>query len=516
MRIRAYLRFISLSLLLMSLSCGFATNAGKDLGSQTGSLWAPYVEWQLENESIEGNPFDITADVTFTHEASGEVIRTPMFYVGDNTHWAFRFSGTRSGRWTFTTTSSDADLDGFSGEVIIDATTDAPFGFLVAENQKFAVQTGESGELQGTLYNVYMNGTWETDQVGDFSLEPERLTQQIDVLLDETQANGFNVVFMEVFNNWFKFGTVAHNEHERDTPDPDTFMVLETLITRAHARGLHVHLWMWGDEQRKQTPRGVGEGINGKEDKRLQRYIAARLGPIPGWTMAYGFDLEEWAKPEDVLEWHDSLQSLSGWPHLLTARELNTYKGYTFKLPEPLDIVSTDDRPFDTPEVSFYELALQRFEENAGRPLMFERRFLYTRDDVWTMDATRQALWQFAMAGGAASIWGAIWEDGTPYPNPEQLRIHHDFWQQYFSLDLRVSPELSDGMTLRDAQRIIIYKENTDSITLNLTDTNAVSVFALDTRADSYEELELRDFDASASRWQAPYVSDWVLVVSEN
>jgi len=44
-------------------------------------------------------------------------------------------------------------------------------------------------------------------------------------------------------------------------------------------------LWAWGDEQRRMTPKRWG--INGKVDRRLQRYICARLGPLPGWSIAF-------------------------------------------------------------------------------------------------------------------------------------------------------------------------------------------------------------------------------------
>ena len=54
-----------------------------------------------------------------------------------------------------------------------------------------------------------------------------------------------------------------------------------------------MHLWTWGDEQRHMTP--ARWGINGNVDRATpERYIAARLGPLPGWTMGYGFDLDEW------------------------------------------------------------------------------------------------------------------------------------------------------------------------------------------------------------------------------
>ena len=58
----------------------------------------------------------------------------------------------------------------------------------------------------------------------------------------------------------------------------DEGLGLELLITKVHAAGGLVHIWAWGDEARRWTP--VRWGKNGKVDKRLQRYIAARLGPL--------------------------------------------------------------------------------------------------------------------------------------------------------------------------------------------------------------------------------------------
>jgi len=71
-----------------------------------------------------------------------------------------------------------------------------------------------------------------------------------------------------------------------------------------------------GDESRRQTPIRLG-GRNGPADRRLQRYIAARLGPMPGWTMGYGYDLDEWAAEKDLREWHAHMHRHFGWPHML-------------------------------------------------------------------------------------------------------------------------------------------------------------------------------------------------------
>ena len=83
-----------------------------------------------------------------------------------------------------------------------------------------------------------------------------------------------------------------------------TFRVLEILCDMAQQRGMFVHIWQWGDEQRLWSALGIpadgdvpgdSGGVNGVADRRLQRYIAARLGPLPNWALGYGFDLYEWA-----------------------------------------------------------------------------------------------------------------------------------------------------------------------------------------------------------------------------
>jgi hypothetical protein len=85
--------------------------------------------------------------------------------------------------------------------------------------------------------------------------------------------------------------------------------------------------WAWGDESRKWTPIGVGEGINGKEGRRLQRYIAARLGPLPGWSMGYGFDLHEYISKNELRSWQNYLHNRLGWQHLLSARATDLQSG---------------------------------------------------------------------------------------------------------------------------------------------------------------------------------------------
>jgi len=67
----------------------------------------------------------------------------------------------------------------------------------------------------------------------------------------------------------------------------------------------------------QKTPRSLKGGLGGRIDLRLQRYIAARLGPIPGWSMGFGFDLDEWVTADQLKEWHDNMHRHFGWSHFL-------------------------------------------------------------------------------------------------------------------------------------------------------------------------------------------------------
>ena len=102
---------------------------------QTGRQWAPFLEWSLPNPDYAGNPFDLSASVTFVHNTSGESRTTEMFYTGGTT-WRFRFSATQPGLWSFTTSSEDSDLDNKNGTLSIDPNPDVN-GFVTQIGNKW-------------------------------------------------------------------------------------------------------------------------------------------------------------------------------------------------------------------------------------------------------------------------------------------------------------------------------------------------------------------------------------------
>lgn len=274
-----------------------------------------------------------------------------------------------------------------------------------------------------------------------------------------------------------------------------------------------MHIWAWGDEDRRMTP--IRWGINGTVDQRLQRYIAARLGPLPGWTMGYGFDLWEWTESEDLEQWHSYMHQHFGWPHLLGGR---AHKHQLTQIYEHLDFSSYEKhRPN-------YDVYVETIEKRPHKPAFSEDRFR-VRESLWPekdydLDRVRRGLWHSTMAGGVANIWGYLLpnddEGGSrPFPNRQQILTYARFFQDRFVRDLTRANHLSEGWVLKRPthSHYLIYQEETDAIRLNLSEmAGPQHAIAIDVKKP-YEEIDLGLLNVEDFTWQAPYASDWAIAV---
>ncbi|MCB0168551.1 MAG: DUF5060 domain-containing protein, partial [Anaerolineae bacterium] len=390
---------------------------------QTGMQWGPYLEWSLTNPSYSGNPFDVVAAATFRH-SSGETRTTPMFYAG-NSIWKFRFTATRIGVWSLTTQSSDPDLNGETGTVTINPNPDPhATGFVTHFGDKWGFSgTGEAFVPQFVMYYAPHN----------FHNKPSLIDSDIDTFIDQHGFTGFHV---PVFCRWFEIDTSDCDQLSSADPNPDpaTFDALELLITKVHAKGGVVHLWLWGDDSQKQNPNFLPGGINGQVDKRLQRYIAARLGPLPGWTLGYGYDLWEWVNGSQLTQWHTYMDDQMGWDHYLGAR---ASKNELNQLSEAMDYSSYEQHRPD------YDKYVETINQRPGKPSFSEDRFRIRNDPRYadkdyTEEETRRGLWHSTMAGGIANIWGNLLattqvnngdNKSLPYDNPERLKAYALFFE---------------------------------------------------------------------------------------
>ncbi len=465
--------------------------------------WLP-TEWVVAGVEHEGNPFDAVARVTFDHEASGERRITEMFAVGDG-EWRFRFTGTRPGRWTYGSDSDVPGLDGLTGDVRVAADPDG-VGFVTHAGAKWARQVGTEGALQAFVPQYVMYDT--PDLYHD---DAAKIDRDVETFL---VGHGFTGFHTYVFARGFDIGRERTGDMPDDAnPDPQTLDALELLITKTHAAGGVTHLWMWGDESRRQTP--IRWGINGTVDRRLQRYIAARLGPLPGWTMGYGYDLWEWVDGEELTAWHTYMQRHMGWSHMLGARATSNTLG---QIAEGLSYSGYEQHRPD------YETYVRTIAARPNAPSFSEDRFRIRPnsrypDKDYDEVRTRRGLWHSAMAGGVANIWGNLDEGGRslPYPHAEWFRCYAAFFADRFTVDMEPAAEtVHRGVALRsaDGARYVFYVEDADALTIDLLTMPRPGASVVVDARDAYAETDPNTLAPGKHTLSFPHVSDWAVAVT--
>jgi len=466
--------------------------------TRKAKLWEP-VTWTFRNPSYSGNPFDLVAKATFTHASGGQKIQTEFFYDDGDT-WKLRFTGTRVGLWSFITESADPELNGLKGKLGVGPNSGVP-GFIT----KYGSKWGRLGIDQAFVPQYVMYCDPPT-----FYRDPDRIDTDIRTFFVEHGFNGFHIA---VVCRWFDLDKQRSHEITSSSPNPDprTFEAIELLLQKVHAAGGVVHIWAWGDEQRRMTPKKWG--LNGEVDRRLQRYICSRLGPLPGWSMSYGWDLQEWAKESDLRTWHEYMHRHLGWFHFLGGRAPDLTQIY-----DGLDYSSYQQH---RPDYDIYVKAIDQYPE---KPTFLEDRFrvrknVYPKKD-YDFSMTRRGLWHSTMAGGVANIWGNLLNprpDGMshPYPNKEQILTWSRFWKSRFQKELVRANSLTDGVCLKVPGKLLVfYKEDTDSIQMDLSELRGIiRGVAVDT-CRSYKEIDLDGLSPKAGQiFKAPSRSDWAVTV---
>jgi hypothetical protein len=510
--------------------------AADALAQQSTEVFADPLEWSLP-ANVPGNPFDAEATATFTHADTGQTISTPMFYDGGG-NYRFRFTAPKVGTWTYATSSPIAALNGQSGNVAVAPSSDPRrYGFTTNAGNQWVRQTA-GGDVEAFVPQLAMLPQGLPGDVSQFS-------GKIDTFLNGHGFTGFHVP--SVAGYWFDSNDSDNRRVQPGNdinPDPATFDNLERVIRETRAAGGHVHIWAWGDAARGQTPNnsqggtnGLAGGPNGEVDRRLQRYIAARLGPVPGWSMGYGFDLDEWAgandNPERQIEpWHDFVLEQSGYNHLLGGRSDGPNVG------DDPNLDTTDhgsDRRYHEdlsyagyehwePTYEVYRAAMESFDD---KPIFSEDRFRIrngNRVKDYTEEQTRQGLWLSTMAGGVANIWGdlAPGDDGGSgsYDNAEQLKTYSTFFfdNDRFRVGMEVDNDLTADAThyvLRDGDElIVIYAEDADEVVIDLSALDvSMNVVAVDAM-QAYAEIHLGQVAPGQVTIDLPSAGNWAVALT--
>lgn len=527
------------------------------------ALWST-AEWSFQNPTSSGNPFDLVARAVFTHSGSGETRETELFYTSDDT-WRLRFCGTRPGKWTFSTrcdgeglTSEDPDLDGLSGAVTVSGEADGSgHGFITSFDGKWGWQG--SGEVFIPQYVMAKELDAYYDS-GSRRVDEAAIDRDIHEFLVEHGFTGFH---LQGQGRWVGLdGKPGKNPN----PDPRAYEVVETIIRKVHARGGACHIWMWGADGNKKGdgPRYVLGGPMNAADQRNLRYFAARLGPIPGWSLGYGFDTENlWASTEELSAWKSFLEQRMGWDHFLGSRigfdEKGTWGRYGDGIPKP-PLNKKHNAPIGDEYTAWlggdyvgytsyrplYDRYVEVLRHRPDRPSFEEDRFRLREAKQWTHkdyseELTRRGLWHSAMAGGVANIWGNL----LPKPDrggshsydhgeihiKQQIRTYATFFRdkRRFRRDLVRDKSLADpykettevpealpiSVCLRNPAQthFVFYKERCASVGMDLSRMEGPqSAIAVDT-LKAYKEIDLGILSSRKHEWKAPYRSDWAVAV---
>lgn len=300
--------------------------------------------------------------------------------------------------------------------------------------------------------------------------------------------------------------TGFHINHLRDFLDnPEYF---EAVVLKTYRRGGVTHFWIWGDEMRNQTPETYGVDADG-----LYRAIAARLGPIPGWTVGYGFDLHEWASAREIEGFRSTLNSLTGYRHMVGARGHNsTYE----PISSNLDYASWE---WHRPTVKDYR---DHLLHSGGKPAFSEDRFRirhptkYPEKD-YDFELTRRGLWHSAIAGGVANIWGhkpASAQFSVPYPNKSAIRTYRATIDRYFEKDMVFRGDiLENGFCLEGQSNILCYLKDTD--TADIRYGPEVPIMGQVVAIDTLKPFQPSITPVQDGRISMKQLSDWALVLQK-
>jgi len=388
--------------------------------------------------------WDVAGTCTWTHTSkSGTTQRTSLvWYSGNADTYVFRFGASLPGRWTGKTRSPISKLDGHELRVTVLPPTNPNrtgwSGSFQSEPTAWAHQKGPEGKLaKRTPILIMMPDVqrWHDDH-----------SIMRKFVAEFNENHGFNGGHISTIGHaWFDASSSDDLSKTPATPDIRTFAALETAAREWSDRGGWLHLWMWGKGDSGDFAELPG-GYNGPVSRRINRYLAARLGPVPGWSLGLGWDVEFWADEQKLKWWLDEIiPNLGGWHHWVGHRYSDSDIGRGHD-PEPANkgeylergikwntlrpgteqyagwehwATTTSDAALDAARKVF-----------ADRPMLSEDRFrqrqgAWRQKDMRADDDILREIPRWATRGIGA-IYGRLLEPGTngsePWPNKAEIK----------------------------------------------------------------------------------------------
>ncbi|WP_338553614.1 DUF5605 domain-containing protein [Paenibacillus sp. KS-LC4] len=255
----------------------------------------------------EGNPYKeiaLSAQFQFGHRS----IQVDGFYDGDG-QYVIRFMPDCIGSWSFTTSSSTAQLDGLTGTLICTAPTSADNHGPVKVDQMYHFSYADGTPFYPVGTTAYV-----------WNHQGEQLEQQ--TLRSLSQAP-FNKIRMCVFPKHYDYNA-SEPEHfafagslqegfDWETFNPDFWRRLESQLEQLQALGIEADLILFHPYDRWGFSR-----MSAESDDYYLRYAIARLASFRNiwWSLANEYDLmfekkmTDWDRFFRILQEHDPYQHL--------------------------------------------------------------------------------------------------------------------------------------------------------------------------------------------------------------
>ncbi|MBF0432825.1 MAG: DUF5060 domain-containing protein, partial [Fibrobacteria bacterium] len=337
----------------------------------------------LKNNSYTGNPFELEVDGVFTHTSSGKVIKLPGYYDGNDT-WELGFMPIELGEWTYTTASTDPELNEKIGS--INCVPSGLRGVLAAdpENQKKWKFSDGPYVLPIALRQEFFS---EPGTIEDFT-EGAKFIASNNIHMFETRL-------LEQYGRWENGRhdyIFAGNwrEHKFDVEKWDRMEERMEVLTE-HGVGAHVMFYTDDDG----TPEW---GAKSATEELLIRYTVARLAGYPILLFNFGTDVGEYRNKDAINWWGNKVLEFDPYVHPVSSRhgggtgdrfENQTYDSEDSPNQAYIDQMINFFKSYDVP-VSMDDA----WGENRGSHEYKD----HTAEDI------RRAFWKCLLAGGTGAL----------------------------------------------------------------------------------------------------------------
>ena len=282
----------------------FAMVVASAAAADTVGKWRRFVV-ELPNATYGGNPFELEVEATFTHGASGARLTLPGYYAGDDT-WKVAFMPTRTGSWSYVTSSPDSDLDGRAGSLS-------------------AVDSGHPGMLDADPAHPkkwkFTDGPYVVPIAlrSEFFSEPAS-TAVFTAAADALQANHAHLMETRLLEEYGQFeggrtDFVFAGDWRRHRFDLEVWDRMEQRMAILTERGLGAHVMLYSDDRGTPPWRAKSD-----TEALVVRYAVARLAAFPVVWFNTGIDIAEYRSQAEVDWLGERIRQLDPYEHPVSSR----------------------------------------------------------------------------------------------------------------------------------------------------------------------------------------------------